>query len=172
MSDALLWQRQTDACTTASHVFVSERRTACGKVDDPAPDKPEGGHCVFCVALITGDDREARAVFGSGWRERLPKGVRAMSMDTVNVSGKSIKAAITDDCVILTVIDTPRLEGESLTSSLHHGVLEVKEHDSFTAAIEYLRHELVIQGGDWDRIYVINPARLRRSRDSDGKTQD
>src|SRR4051794_39530212 len=96
-------------------------------------------------------------------------------MDTVNVSGKDIKAAVTEECVILTVIDIPLhvrrsellehfseadLKELGLDIQIRHGAgIDVKEHDSVKAALKYLDSEL--RDGDWDRAYIINPERLR-----------
>lgn len=98
------------------------------------------------------------------------------ALDTVNVSGKDIKAAVTADCVILTVIDqrtewterNPLLEHltESELRELGHqmeisrrGGIDVREHDSVVKALKYLDQEL--RDDTWDRAYIINPTRLR-----------
>lgn len=80
-------------------------------------------------------------------------------LDNVNISGRDIKGQVTPDCVVLTVIDIPA-DGSSPAR------LDVKEHDSFTAAVKYLLDQGEIVTGDWDRIYIINPERLRYREDA------
>jgi hypothetical protein len=107
-------------------------------------------------------------------------------LDTINVGGKDIKAAVTDGCALLTVIEIPEHEADSillehltpeqmaddhLPQRVRHGAgLDVKEHDSFTAAVKYLLDKSEVISGDWDRIYIVNPERLRYRDNKKGKS--
>jgi hypothetical protein len=104
--------------------------------------------------------------------------VNRPGLATVNVSGKDIKAAITDDCAVLTVIDyrTEWVESNPLLEHLteqelielsqqvnitRRGGIDVREHDSLMDALKYIKDEGDVINGNWDRIYIINPERLR-----------
>lgn len=69
------------------------------------------------------------------------------SLFDIIVTNKTIKAAVTDDCVILTIIEWSP------------GGLDVKEHDSYVEALAYLNSEG--QSGKWTRMYILNAEEVR-----------
>ena len=83
-------------------------------------------------------------------------------MDSIKVNGVDITAAITDNCAILTVIEIP-MDTPSLQTQVRYGRgIDVKEHDSVVDALQYIKGLDFIKTGDWDRVYIINPERLRK----------
>lgn len=80
-----------------------------------------------------------------------------MPLKRIDPVGGSFQAAVTEDCVVLTVIDWgPKGQPGPMGSVNRY---EPKEHDSFVDALTWLRENLDCYSGDWDRIFIVNPER-------------
>jgi hypothetical protein len=85
-----------------------------------------------------------------------------MPLSRVPVHTARVKdAAVTDDAVVITIIEWAPEHNAEANNRMGSLQVDVMEHDSFTDATNYLLQEAGIITGDWDRIHLINPERLR-----------